>query len=67
MNAETIGKKLKDLREARGLTQAQVAEALSLSPMAVSMYETGQRIPRDLTKVRLADFYGETVQSIFYA
>nr|DAF29683.1 MAG TPA: hypothetical protein [Caudoviricetes sp.] len=30
------------------------------------MYECGERIPRDSVKVRLAQYYEKTVQSIFF-
>ncbi|QHF59202.1 hypothetical protein Bateq7PJ16_3396 [Bacillus subtilis] len=30
------------------------------------MYETGQRIPRDEIKIKLADYYQKTVQQIFF-
>ncbi|WP_423748200.1 hypothetical protein [Bacillus cereus] len=30
------------------------------------MYENGQRIPRDNIKIKLANFYGVTVQTIFF-
>nr|DAE59471.1 MAG TPA: hypothetical protein [Caudoviricetes sp.]DAK89788.1 MAG TPA: hypothetical protein [Caudoviricetes sp.]DAZ21113.1 MAG TPA: hypothetical protein [Caudoviricetes sp.] len=30
------------------------------------MYECGERIPRDSVKVKLAQYYEKTVQSIFF-
>ena len=44
----------------------EVAAALGLSLSAICMYETGQRVPRDEIKIALADYYGTTVEAIFF-
>lgn len=44
-----------------------VAKATDISVSALAMYESGQRIPRDEIKVRLAQYYGKTVETIFFA
>ena len=60
----TIAERLID---ARGETPRKVvAEATGISISALTMYELGQRIPRDEIKVRLANYYGRTVQSLFF-
>lgn len=64
MNAEAIGKRLIDLRGKRLVKD--VAKALGISASALSMYETGQRVPRDEIKIRLARYYDRTVDSIFF-
>ena len=43
-----------------------VAEAVGISVSALTMYELGQRVPRDDIKVRIADYYGCTVQALFF-
>lgn len=43
-----------------------VATAVGISVSAMSMYENGDRVPRDEIKVRLADYYGTTVQDLFF-
>lgn len=63
--------KTKTVRErliaARGdRTQQEVADAVGIARSALSMYETGDRVPKDAIKVRLADYYGESVQDLFY-
>lgn len=57
--------KLVELRGQR--TQAEAANGIGISVSALSMYENGQRTPRDETKRRIARYYGETVQAIFFA
>ena len=60
----TIGEKLKNLRGNK--SQATVARDLMISDSALSAYETDERVPRDDVKVRIAKYYGETVQAIFF-
>jgi len=64
MNALEIGKRLIDLRGNR--TQEEVAKDNNLSLSAIGMYERGERIPKDEIKIRLAKYYGKTVQEIFF-
>lgn len=59
------GEKLKKLRGER--TQAHVAESVGISVSALAMYEAERRVPRDKIKSALADYYGTTVQKIFFA
>lgn len=55
------------LREARGETpRATVAEAVGITVSAISMYENGDRVPRDEVKVKLAKFYNRPVQELFF-
>ena len=65
MDRRKIAERLVKLRGKR--TQAEVAEAIGVSQSASSMYETGERIPRDETKIRIAQYYKRTVNSIFFA
>ena len=61
----TTGEKLRELRGER--SQAEVAKAVFVSDSAMSAYEQDNRIPRDDVKVRIAKYYGCTVQDIFFA
>lgn len=60
----TIGQKLAAARGDR--SREQVAQAVGISTSAVSMYESGARVPRDEIKVRLAGYFGVSVQSLFF-
>lgn len=44
----------------------QVANDVGISVSALAMYETEARMPRDEIKVRLANYFGRTVQYIFF-
>lgn len=59
-----IGRKLAKLRGNR--TQAEVAKALGISESAYSMYERGERVPRDSVKIRISDYYKRPVHKIFF-
>ena len=64
MNPVEIGKRLAELRGSR--TQAEVALALGISVSALSMYENGERIPRDNIKIRIANYYKKPIHKIFF-
>lgn len=65
IRAKETGERLRKLRAERG--QAEVAEAIGVSTMAISQYETGKRIPQDKIKIKLARYFGQSVESLFYA
>lgn len=60
----SAGARLRELRGGR--TQQEVAAELGISKSALAMYEQDKRTPRDEVKIKLARFYGKTVQFIFY-
>ena len=55
-----LGKNLKHLRRAMGLTQIQVSERLHISKAMVSSYETGARLPSYDVLKKFACLYGIT-------
>ncbi|MDZ4410527.1 helix-turn-helix transcriptional regulator [Bacillus cereus] len=64
MNYERVAENLINLRNER--SREEVAKAVGISISTLQMYENGQRIPRDNIKIKLANFYGVTVQTIFF-
>lgn len=64
MNGRNIGNKLRELRGTK--SQEQVAEDLDISFSSYAKYEQGIRVPRDEVKIRIAQYYKKTVQSIFF-
>lgn len=52
---------LKALREERGLSQKNIAQACNVSPTCICQLETGVRNPTGSTLVLLADFFGCTI------
>ena len=63
----SIGTKLRALRAQKQKTQQQVADDLNITKSALAMYERNRRVPRDEVKVRIATYYGDSVQSIFFS
>jgi putative transcriptional regulator len=64
LNKELIAKKLFNLRGDK--TREEVANDLDISVSALQMYENGQRVPKDEIKIKIANYYGLTVQEIFF-
>lgn len=64
LDNEEMARKLRTLRGNR--PQQEVASAVGISVSALSMYEQGERIPRDDVKLRLAKYYHRSVGFIFF-
>lgn len=47
-------------------SQTEVAKAVGVSRSAICMYESGERVPRDEVKCKIADYYKKTVGEIFF-
>ena len=47
-------------------TQKEVADAVGVTAMAVCQYEAGTRVPSDQVKIALAEYFGRTVENIFF-
>lgn len=58
------GKILIDLRQRK--SREKVAKDIGISPSALGMYELELRTPRDEVKIKLANYYGKSVQDIFF-
>lgn len=56
-----LGKRIKKLREEAGLSQIELSKMLNISNTTLSQYETGQRIPSDDIKIKIAEFFNTTV------
>lgn len=64
IDKKLIAKRLITLRGER--SRKEVADAIETSVSALQMYENGKRIPLDEVKVRIASYYGVSVQELFY-
>lgn len=56
-----FNQRLKQLRESKGLTQSQLAEELSIGRASISNYELNSRIPDLDVLVKIADYFGVTI------
>ena len=55
-----------NLRKNKGLSQAVAAKKIGISQSMLAMLEAGYRKGSDETKVMIANYYGESVESIFF-
>lgn len=65
MDKKVIGERLKKLRGDK--TVRQVAGDVGISPSALTMYEIGERTPRPPVMVKIAKYYGTSVEDLFFA
>ena len=61
-----IGQRIKEMRIRKEMSMEQMANQLGTSYSAISMYENGERIPRDEIKIKIAELFGVSVESIFF-
>ena len=56
---------LKNMREARGLTQAQLAELVGVSRKTINTVENGVYVPSTVIALKLAAALDEPVEALF--
>lgn len=52
-----LGKRIKSLRKEHNLNQMEFAKILNISNSTLSQYETGQRVPSDDIKIKIANHF----------
>ena len=57
-------KRIRDLREDRDLSQTQIAKILGMSQTGYSKYETGENDLSTAVLIKLARFYGTSIDYI---
>lgn len=62
-----LSERLLQLRREREVSQIELAEALNVSRQAVSRWETGQSTPSAEKLQFLAEFYGVTLDELFFS
>ena len=64
--AERLGNRLNELRSARGLTQAALAEAVGVSRKTINTVENGVFVPSTLLALKIARALGRPVEQVFF-
>ncbi|MDE7453127.1 MAG: helix-turn-helix domain-containing protein [Clostridia bacterium] len=59
-----IGEAIKYQREINGFTQSAVSKATGISQPKLSYFESGKHLPLIDDCIRLADFYGITIDEL---
>lgn len=54
---QTFGKRLKQLREEKGMTGQELGKILNVSKVAISNWENDNRFPDKETLIKIADFF----------
>ena len=62
----TVAERIKAARAEKGCSVSELAKACHVTDSAIQMYECGQRIPRDSIKINMANYFGMTVQDLFF-
>lgn len=57
---------LKQERERIGKTQKEVAEETGISYSMIQLLEQGRRNPSDKNKIKLAKYYGKSIEYLFF-
>lgn len=60
----SCGAMLKTLRGNK--SQDEIARAIGITKSSWAMYERNERTPRDEVKIKIANYFGKTVQEIFF-
>lgn len=63
---EALRNRLREAREARGWTQAQLADLIGVSRKTVNTVENGVFIPSTVVALKLASALDRTVEELFF-
>lgn len=63
--AHLSGQLIRAARQAKGISQTELAQRLQVQQGTVSKWEKGLRLPRDYWRLRLAEELGTTVPALF--
>jgi putative transcriptional regulator len=66
MSERRLGNRLKDIRSARGLTQADLAAQVGVSRKTINTVENGVFVPSTTLALALAQTLNTKVEDIFY-
>jgi transcriptional regulator with XRE-family HTH domain len=65
LNAKSIGNKIAEVRKKNGLSQAELAQQVSISAQAVGKWERGESMPDITTLNRVAAIFGVDLNYFF--
>ena len=64
-NKKKLGKRIKELRKQKGLTQEQLAELINLEQNSISVIESGRNFPTLVTLEKIANILGVELNEFF--
>ena len=66
MSEARLGNRMKELRGAAGLTQADLAQAVNVSRKTINTVENGVFTPSALLALKIAEALGKPVEQVFW-
>ena len=63
---DTLANRLREVREAKGLTQAQLADLIGVSRKTVNTVENAVFVPSTVVALKLAAALGRPVEELFF-
>lgn len=60
-----LGKRIKEIRESRGLRQVQLAELIDMEPSNLSKLENGNQLPKEENIIKIAKFLNVEIKDLF--
>ena len=64
--SEALGNNIKERRAAAGMTQAELAEACSVSRKTINTVENGVFVPSTVLALKIAAAFGQSVEEVFW-
>jgi putative transcriptional regulator len=64
--ADTLHNRIREERESRGWTQADLAARIGVSRKTVNTVENGFFVPSTVIALKMADAFGLTVEKLFW-
>lgn len=61
-----IGQRIKTLREKLNISREMFCNIVGITQSALSMYENGQRVPRDEIKIKIARTLNTSIEALFF-
>lgn len=60
-----VGKRLRDLREAKGMTRGDLARLLNANVSSLAVWESGKHLPRERMRVKIGRVLGTDASALF--
>ncbi len=67
LSAVEIGKRIQTKRKNLDISRETFCKDVDITSSALSMYESGHRVPRDEVKIRIAKRLGMSIEALFFA
>lgn len=67
MTNQQVGEMIRTRREARGMTQDDLANAIGVTASAIGMFENGKRRPKDSVAEAIADVFNIPKWAVYFS